>query len=56
MGCRMSPGMIDCAFRIAGIAELARIERAEYVLRGSYVQRIEYLEQRVQVLEREAAA
>lgn len=29
--------------------------RAKYVLRGSYVQRIEYLERRVQVLESEIA-
>lgn len=30
-------------------------ERAEYLLRGSYVQRIAYLEQRVQVLEAQIA-
>ncbi len=30
-------------------------ERAEYVMRGTYVKRIEYLEQRVQVLEGQIA-
>ena len=30
-------------------------ERAEYVMRGSYIRRIEYLEQRVQVLEAQIA-